>query len=187
MDNLNRTYAKASNIISNYHALQKAGKRLVKAMSLVRLSADEKTKKNLCPVCGRPLKHVSGGAVQIVNGQVDMESTKPRYECATCRTFYREMLDTGYYDVFPLPGKSEKKKKVLRTGELPPMQLKKDADGHCTCPRCGEVMDFVEGGPVRVVDGKVDMDNVWDHFRCDHCSSVYRRIATTDYFQWSEK
>ena len=48
-------------------------------------------------------------------------------------------------------------------------------------------MDFVEGGPVRVVDGKVDMDNVWDHFRCDHCSSVYRRIATTDYFQWSEK
>ena len=156
-------------------------------MSLVRLSADEKTKKNLCPVCGRPLKHVSGGAVQIVNGQVDMESTKPRYECATCRTFYREMLDTGYYDVFPLPGKPAKKKKVLRTGELPPMQLKKDADGHCTCPRCGEVMDFVEGGPVRVVDGKVDMDNVWDHFRCDHCSSVYRRIATTDYFQWSEK
>ena len=99
-------------------------------MSLVRLSADEKTKKNLCPVCGRPLKHVSGGAVQIVNGQVDMESTKPRYECATCRTFYREMLDTGYYDVFPLPGKPAKKKKVLRTGELPPMQLKKDADGH---------------------------------------------------------
>ncbi len=188
MDNLNRTYAKASNIISNYHALQKAGKRLVKTMSLVRLNTDEKTKDFLCPTCGHPLHYVAGGAVRIVDGQVDMENTKPKYECTSCQVFYREMLDTGYFYVFSLPmKKAAVTKKVLHTGEIPPMQLKKDAAGHCTCPRCGETMDFVEGGPVRIVDGKPDMDNVWDHFHCEHCGSVYRRIASTDYFQWSEK
>ena len=159
----------------------------MRTMSLVRLKTDGKTKEFLCPTCSQPLRYVPGGAVQIVNGQVDMENTKPKYECDHCWVFYREMLDTGYYDVFAMPKKEPAPKTVRSTGDIPPMQLQKDDQGHCTCPRCGEIMDFVEGGPVRIVDGKVDLDNVWDHFRCEHCGSVYRRIAATNYFQWSEK
>ncbi|MBR3458982.1 MAG: hypothetical protein IKH16_12650, partial [Selenomonadaceae bacterium] len=90
------------------------------------------------------------------------------------------------YDEFPLPEKM-KPKKLVRTGDIPPMELKREADGKCTCPRCGERMDFVEGQPVRIVDGKPDMENVKDHFECRSCNSVYRRIASTNYFQWTEK
>ena len=87
-----------------------------------------------------------------------------------------------------LPRKvSRKKKKVRPTGELSPMELHRDANNQCTCPRCGELMNYVEGQPVRLVDGKPDMDNVKDHFHCPHCDSIFRRIASTYYFQWSEK
>ena len=76
---------------------------------------------------------------------------------------------------------------VLRARDLEPMQLKAGADGKCPCPRCGEKMDYIEGDAVKLVDGKPDMDDVWAHFSCPHCHSVYRRIVNTDYFQWSEK
>ncbi len=86
------------------------------------------------------------------------------------------------------PAEAPKEERHVKpTGDLQPMQLKREADGKCACPRCGTRMDFVEGQPVRIVDGKPDMENVMDHFHCPYCDSVFRRIATTDFFQYSEK
>ncbi len=143
-------------------------------------------KRFLCPKCGDELGLIEGGAVSVVDGKADMSAILPKHTCETCGVYYQELLNSGYYDEFPLQ-KPTKPKKLLRTGDIPPMELKREADGKCTCPRCGERMDFVEGQPVRIVNGKPDMENVKDHFRCRYCNSVYRRIATTDYFQWSEK
>lgn len=156
-------------------------------MSVIKLALNER-QKFICPKCGRELTHVEGGAVSIVNGRVDMSSTLPKYECDHCNVYYQELLGSGYYDEYPMPKKAEPpKRKLLATGDIPPTQLKREADGKCACPRCGERMDFVEGQPVRIVNGRPDMDNVMDHFNCPYCKSVYRRIASTDYFQWSEK
>lgn len=166
-------------------------------MSVIKLEYNA-ARQFICPGCGEPLRRKEGGAVRIENGRVDMSVTLPKYICDHCGVYYQEVLRSGYYDVFPLenrdqqaPAASEKTKKqrkrLLRTGDLEPMKLERGADGKCVCPRCGERMDYVEGQPVRLVDGKPDMENVKDHFRCPYCHSVYRRIATTDYFQWSEK
>ena len=48
-------------------------------------------------------------------------------------------------------------------------------------------MNFVEGGAVTIVNGKPDMENVKARFVCDECKSVFRQIATTEYYQWAEK
>lgn len=146
----------------------------------------------LCPKCGQELRTREGGAVEIRNGRVDMSATLPKYICDTCGVYYQELLNSGFYDVLDLPQEwrvapRPKKHKLLRTGDIEPMELHKDANGQCVCPRCGELMDFVEGQPVRIVDSKPDFENVKDHFRCSYCESVYRRIASTNYFQWSEK
>jgi uncharacterized protein with PIN domain len=147
------------------------------------------TSRYVCPVCGEALHFISGGAVQVVDGKLDMDNIHPKYECESCGVFYREVMGTGYYDTFPLlkEPKQVKKNTPSATGDLMPMQLKRDENGDCSCPRCGAGMEFVEGQPVRLVEGKPDMENVWDHFVCEHCQSVYRRIAGTDYFQWTEK
>ncbi len=170
----------------------------------LQLSAN---KKFVCPKCGRELRFVEGGAVQIVNGKVDMDATLPKHVCDHCRVFYRELLHSGYYDEFDLPASEvqakppaprfkprvaaqpppPKKKRVINTGDIPPTQLKREADGKCPCPRCGERMDFVEAGPVQIVNGKPDFSNTMDHFICPYCKSVFRKIVGTDYFQWSDK
>lgn len=155
-------------------------------MALVQLV--KKGAGYFCPKCGRMLHYVSGGTVEIHSGRVDLDTTLPKYECSKCGVYFRELLGSGFFDEFPLHV-SEKAlgKPLVKTGDIPPMKLQKDARGKCRCPRCGEVMDFVEGQPVRLVDGKPDMENVIDHFRCPHCHSVFRRIVNTEYFQWSEK
>ncbi|MGM9540722.1 hypothetical protein [Anaerovibrio sp.] len=149
-----------------------------------------------CPVCGKAMVHSEGGAVRIVNGKVDYENVKPRYICYDCGTFYRELLRSGLYEVFELPEEertpppppaSKPKRRIKSTGELAPMQLKRDANGHCECPRCGASMRFLEPGAVKIVDGRADMSDTVARFKCDECDSLYRRIATTNYFQWSEK
>ena len=66
-------------------------------------------------------------------------------------------------------------------------KLAKDADGAFLCPQCGGPLRTVEGGTVVIRDGKADMETISPHFRCASCDSVFRRIATTEYFQWSEK
>ena len=101
--------------------------------------------------------------------------------------YFQEVLNSGLFSEHDLPKAAQPKKKIRSTGDLPPMELHRDAKNQCVCPRCGELMDYVEGQPVRLVDGKPDMDNVKDHFHCSHCKSMFRRIATTHYFQWSEK
>ena len=147
-----------------------------------------------CPVCGKRFRFVEGGAVRVVNGEVDMENIKPKYECDTCGVFYREVLTSGFY--LPYPQEEEDKlkaneepapSKVLSTGDLAPMILKRNENNQCQCPRCGAMMDYVEGQAVHLVDGKPDMENVWDHFHCESCHSVFRRIVNTDYFQFAEK
>ena len=141
----------------------------------------------VCPTCGKDLRYVEGGAVSIVNGKVDMSSTLPKHVCEDCGVYYQELLGSGYYDVYELPPNMRKpKRKVLPTGDLKPAVLKREADGKCACPRCGDRMDYIEGQPVRLVNGKPDMENVKEHFHCPYCNSVFRRIASTDYFQWSE-
>ena len=155
------------------------------AMTVKKLER-ERNGDYICPVCGSTLRRVAGGPVRVVDGRVDMENTKSRYECDSCGIFYRELLSSGYFDTFPLE-KKNKTKKLRSTGELQPVKLKKDAHGQADCPRCGEKMEFVEGQPVRLVNGKPDMENVLDHFVCKSCHSVYRRIVNTDYFQWTEK
>ncbi len=145
-------------------------------------------KNFVCPTCGKSLRRVEGGNITVVNGKVDMDATLPRYVCDHCEVFYRELLKSGYYDVFDLPENEKKPKaRVIATGDIPPTQLKREADGKCPCPRCGERMDFVEAGPVQIVNGRPDFSNTMDHFICPYCKSVFRKIVGTDYFQWSEK
>ena len=149
----------------------------------------EKNEKNhfICPKCRKDLHYVSGGAVRIVDGRADMSAVLPKYECHQCGIYFQEVLNSGLFSEHDLPKAAQPKTKIRSTGDLPPMELHRDAKNQCVCPRCGELMDYVEGQPVRLVDGKPDMDNVKDHFHCSHCKSMFRRIATTHYFQWSEK
>ena len=162
----------------------------MRKMSLKQLKKNT-NKEYLCPECGNVLHYVDGGAVRVVDGKVDMENIKPKYECNNCGVYYREVLTSGYFDVFSLESKKEhtakKKRKIRATGDLQPMELTRDKNGHCPCPRCGADMRFVEGQPVRIVHGKLDMENGLAHFICDECASTYRRIANTNFYQWYEK
>ena len=161
-------------------------------------------KKLICPQCNGELRFAEGGAVRIVNGKVDMDATLPRHICDRCGVFYRELLGSGYYDSFELPKEDRQipkapstkpaapaipsiKKRVIATKDIPPTILKREADGKCPCPRCGDRMNFIEAGPVQIVNGKPDFSNTIDHFVCPYCRSVFRKIVGTDYFQWSEK
>ncbi len=156
-------------------------------MSLIQLKKTS-DKKLICPTCGQVLRYVEGGPVVVKDGKVDMDATLPRHICDRCGVFYRELLGSGYFNKFNLP-ENEKKSapRVIATGDIPPTILKREADGKCPCPRCGERMDFVEAGPVQIVNGRPDFSNTMDHFNCPHCKSVFRKIVGTDYFQWSDR
>ena len=39
-------------------------------------------------------------------------------------------------------------------------KLEKGNDGRFSCPECSQALEYLSGGQVRVVDGKVDYDNV---------------------------
>lgn len=156
-------------------------------MAVYQLQKKE-TNNYICPKCGRPLRFVDGTAVQIVGGRADMASILPKYECDHCGVYFQELLGSGFYDEHDLPkGAGPKNRdKWIPTGDLKPTELKRDANNQCVCPRCGELMDYVEGRAVTLVNGRPDMENVKDHFHCPNCQSYFRRIATTNYFQWSE-
>ena len=156
-------------------------------MDLIKLDSNA-NKKLICPKCKGELRKVEGGALQIVNGKVDMDATLPRQICDNCGVFYRELLNSGYYNVFELPeSERQHKHRVISTADIPPQQLKREADGKCACPRCGERMDFIEAAPVRIVDGKPDFAGTMEHFKCPYCKSVFRKIAGTDFYQWNDK
>lgn len=156
-------------------------------MALVKLEKNA-DKNFICPTCGNEMRKDLGGTVNVKDGKVDMESALPRHICDECGVFYRELLNSGYYDVFDLsPEEKQVKPKIISPAEIPPTQLKREADGKCPCPRCGERMDFLEGEAVKIVDGKPDFSNTMERFKCSNCKSVFRKIAGTDYFQWSEK
>ena len=176
-------------------------------MSVVKLELSKKP-HYVCPKCGGELNYVEGQALHIDNGHVDMGVVLPRHECPHCGVYYQELLGSGYFDEFPLETADKRQEKptaeaapsagsqtaepasgrhIKSTGELQPMKLKADANGQCVCPRCGELMHLVDGEAVKIVDGRPDFENVKAHFVCDYCHSVFRRIAETDFFQWSEK
>ena len=142
----------------------------------------------LCPACNQELEFSDGGQVRVVNGKVDYENVKPRYICRRCETFYRELLSSGLYERFDLEELTlpPERKKIIGTGDLEPMQLKRDENGNCACPRCGANMRYLEPEAVKIINGRADMRDTVARFACDECSSIYRRIATTDYYQWSE-
>lgn len=154
-------------------------------MAVFQLTKDDNN-QFICPKCKGKLRMVDGKAVQIVNGRADMSSILPKYECDHCGIYFQELLGSGFYNEHDLPQKKTAKK-MVKTGDLQPMVLKRDRNNQCVCPRCGEMMDFVEGQTVRLVDGVPDMENVKDHFHCKHCNSTFRRLVDTNYFQWSEK
>lgn len=169
------------------------------------MSVSKLEKKNdgsfACPVCQGSLIRLEGGQVRVVNGKVDYDNIMPKYVCLKCSKFYRELLHTGYYDVFDavredlqaarqqagIAEDAGKKRQIKRTGELEPVQLKRDANNQAVCPRCGAMMQYLEPDTVKIVNGRADMSDTVARFHCDECSSMYRRIATTDYYQWSEK
>lgn len=150
-------------------------------MAVVKL--DRNARGNfICPHCGQPLRKEEGGSVRIVDGKADLESTKPRYACDGCGIFYRELLGSGYYNAFQI----KKARKLRPVKELAPIEILPQARSHALCPRCGGVMTYMEGQPVRVVDGKADLESVQSYFQCQGCRSIFRRIAGTNYYHWSK-
>lgn len=154
----------------------------------------------VCPKCSGDLICLSGGQVRIVDGRVDYDNVKPKYVCLQCGEFYREILNTGYFDIFSAleedlanakriaRAKGKKHvKKIKKTGDLVPVQLKRDAKNQAKCPRCGARMRYLEPEAAKIVNGRADFSDTVARFRCDECDSLYRQIASTDYYQWSEK
>lgn len=152
--------------------------------------AKRKENQYICPKCQRSLHFVEGQAVRIVDGRADMTASLPKYECHHCGVYFRELAESGFFEEHDMTGNpsgSSGRRMLRSTGDLVPMKLKKDANNQCKCPRCGEMMDFVAAEAVHIVDGHADLENVRAHFYCPHCGSRFRRIAATNYFQWSEK
>ena len=79
----------------------------------------------LCPVCGEELEFADGGQVRVVGGVVDFDNVKPRHICRRCGKFYRELLNTGYYDVFALEPEDEKPVEEVKQE---PVQQEKPAE-----------------------------------------------------------
>ena len=63
----------------------------------------------------------------------------------------------------------------------------RDANNQAECPRCGAKMKYLEPETAKIVNGRADFSDTVARFRCDECDSLYRQIASTDYYQWSEK
>ncbi|BEU88207.1 hypothetical protein TAMA11512_16710 [Selenomonas sp. TAMA-11512] len=154
-------------------------------MPLVDLPRNEKGDR-LCPICAKPLKYMAGGDVKIVGGKVNLDDVKPRYVCEDCNSYYIELLKSGYFEEYEGEKQEKPVRHVKAVSELQPVMLKADDAGHAVCPRCAGTLDWVDGVPVQIVDGKADMRNVEVHFHCQDCDSIFRKIAGTDYFQYSE-
>lgn len=142
----------------------------------------------ICPECDGKLRFVEGGAVAIEGGHLDMENYKPRYICDRCGVFYREVLTTGYYDVFQLDERERLRPAEESTpakaggGAASPVALPRRPGEAVPCPVCGTPFRFVEGGAVRVVDGKVDMENTKPKYECDKCGVFYREVLSSGFY-----
>ena len=142
-----------------------------------------------CPACGNQLRFKDGEAVAVVDGHLDMDNYKPRYICDACKVYYRAVLTTEYYDVFPLDEDaqpSSEPEAAPEPVEKPPGQgpiaLPKEPTGNESCPVCGHKFRFVDGGAVRVVDGKLDMENIKPKYECDTCGVYYREVLSSGFY-----
>ena len=75
------------------------------------------------------------------------------------------------------------RKQVKKTGDIAPVRLKRDANNQAECPRCGAKMKYLEPETAKIVNGRADFSDTVARFRCDECDSLYRQIASTDYYQ----
>lgn len=155
----------------------------------------------VCPECNSDLVCLPGGQIRVVAGKVDYDNIKPKFVCTKCGKFYRELLNTAYFDVFKATeedislakkqnddnNKGNQRKQVKKTGDIAPARLNRDVNNQAECPRCGAKMKYLEPEAAKIVNGRADFSDTVARFRCDECDSLYRQIASTDYYQWSEK
>ena len=85
--------------------------------------------------------------MKIIDGKADMSAVLPKYVCEHCGLYYQELLGSGFYDECNDLSKIKAslqaaKPKLVSTGNLQPMQLKKDIKGQSVCPRCGDKRVF---------------------------------------------
>ena len=129
-----------------------------------------------CPKCGANMNFMERQPVKVIDGKLVMEEAEEHYLCKACNSIYRRIVSTDYYQWYKGPAKSVK--------DLDPVKLVQGQDGNCRCPICLEILKFIEGQPVKVVNGKVNMADAEDHYRCEKCKATYRRLVNTDYYQW---
>lgn len=160
-------------------------------MSVTKLEKDYEGDLH-CPDCKQKLVYKDGGQVRVVNGRVDYENVKPRYVCFSCHKFYREMLHSGYFDVFDLEEdaelmqeQSEKKsaEQKLKTDTNPVVKLNRDNNGKFTCPVCGKGMRCAEGSQIQIVNGKVDYESIKPRYICDDCKRFYRELLSSGLYE----
>ena len=96
----------------------------------------------ICPECNGDLVYLPGGQIRVVDGKVDYDNIKPKLVCTKCGKFYRELLHTGYFDVFKATeedislakkqngdnNKKNQRKNIKKTGDIAPVRLKRDAN-----------------------------------------------------------
>lgn len=138
-----------------------------------------------CPRCNAILTFVESQPVTIVDGKLNMDDTVAHYRCQFCDSIYRRIVNTDYYQWYEWMRPDKDKESGVR--DIQPSRLTPEENGERKCPRCRKALTFIEGQPVRIVDGKLNMEDTEGHYGCDACKSVFRKIANTDYYQWCEK
>lgn len=74
---------------------------------------------------------------------------------------------------------------VVRVME--PVKLVKDIKGNCECPHCKQALRYIEAQPVRIVNGKLNLEDSEAHYECEKCNLLFRRVVHTEYFQCYNK
>lgn len=129
-----------------------------------------------CPKCGTGMCFVEREPVKVTNGKLVMEESEAHYLCKACNSIYRQIVSTDYYQWHKGPAK--------RIEDLGPVKLVKGDEGLCKCPVCAENLNYVAGEPIKIVDGKLNMDDSEGRYQCQKCRATYRRLVNTDYYQW---
>lgn len=150
-------------------------------MEPIQLTPDANGKCK-CPKCGAALTYVDSQPVQIVDGKLNMEDTESHYCCASCESIYRRIVGTAYYQWYQWKIKAKARQRKVKGIE--PTKLSPNADGVRTCPSCGAALTFIESQTIKVVNGKLNTQDTEDHYQCEACNAVYRKIVNTNYYQW---
>lgn len=132
-----------------------------------------------CPICNHKLQFIAGKPIQIVDGKFNMEDAEGRFYCEACHSEFRRLLNTDYYQYYEVEKKN--------IADLDPIKLDINHPEKCYCPICATKLELIEGRPVQIIGGKLNMKDTEAHFRCPKCQGVYRRLVNTEYYQWYEE